>query len=75
MIENPIKRQEIEKETLTTVFENQRKSLIQHCERSELRLHFEWTKVNEKRQKWYILASFKNLNFLAKMCYQTCQFQ
>ena len=29
-----------------TVFENQRKSLIQHCERSELRLHFEWTKVD-----------------------------
>ena len=23
-----------------------KKSLIQHCERSELRLHFEWTKVN-----------------------------
>ena len=23
-----------------TVFENDRKSLIQHCERSELRLHF-----------------------------------
>ena len=22
------------------------KGLIQHCERSELRLHFEWTKVN-----------------------------
>ena len=32
--------------TLITVFENHRKSLIQHCERSELRLHFEWTKVN-----------------------------
>ena len=31
---------------IRTVFENQRKSLIQHCERSELRLHFEWTKVN-----------------------------
>ena len=30
----------------TMVFENHRKSLIQHCERSELRLHFEWTKVN-----------------------------
>ena len=30
----------------TTVFENLRKSLIQHCERSELRLHFEWTKVH-----------------------------
>ena len=29
-----------------TVFENHRKSLIQHCERSELRLLFEWTKVN-----------------------------
>ena len=29
-----------------TVFENHRKSLIQHCERSELRLHFESTKVN-----------------------------
>ena len=29
-----------------TVFENHRKSLIQHCERSELRSHFEWTKVN-----------------------------
>ena len=32
--------------TPRTVFENHRKSLIQHCERSELRLHFEWTKVN-----------------------------
>ena len=30
----------------STVFENHRKSLIQRCERSELRLHFEWTKVN-----------------------------
>ena len=29
-----------------TVFKNHRKSLIQHCERSELRLHFEWTNVN-----------------------------
>ena len=38
--------------------ENHRKSLIQHCERNELRLHFEWTKVNEKCQKWFILASF-----------------
>ena len=35
-----------------TVFENHRKSLFQHCERSELRLHFEWTKVREKCQKW-----------------------
>ena len=26
-----------------TVFENHRKSLIQHCERSELRSHFNWS--------------------------------
>ena len=31
---------------------------IQHCERSELHLHSEWTKVNYKCQKWSILASF-----------------
>ena len=30
------------------------KSRIQQCERSELQLHFEWTKVH---QKWSILAS------------------
>ena len=29
-----------------TVFENHKKSLIQHCERSELCLRFEWTKIN-----------------------------
>ena len=33
-------------ERFRAMFENHRKSLIQHCERSELRLHFEWTKVN-----------------------------
>ena len=33
-----------------TVFENHIKSLIQHCERSELRLHYEWTKVHLKCQ-------------------------
>ena len=41
-----------------TVFENHRKSLIQHCEQSELRLHFECSKVNSKCQKWCILACF-----------------
>ena len=37
-----------------TVFEYHRKSLIQDCERSELRLHFEWLKalqVNFDRKK------------------------
>ena len=42
---------------LDTVFENNRKSLTQHCERSELRLQ-KWTKVDLKCQKWSILASF-----------------
>ena len=32
----------------STVIENHRKSLLQHCERSELRLHFEWTKIYKK---------------------------
>ncbi len=40
------------------MFENPRKSLIQHCERSELRLHFEWTKVYWKCPKMVNLASF-----------------
>ena len=40
------------------VFENRRKSLIRHCERSELRIHFEWTKVNPKCQKVSIWANF-----------------
>ena len=52
-----------------TVFENHRKSLIQHCERSELRLHFEWTKVNYKF--WRV---FENLKLAVKQCYQTGQF-
>ena len=34
------------------------KSRIQHCERSELRLHFEWTKANQKCQRQIILAIF-----------------
>ena len=37
-----------------TVFENHRKSLIHHCERSELRLHFEFIKM----LKMVNLASF-----------------
>ena len=58
-----------------TVFENHRKSLIQHCERSELRLHFEWTKVNSKMPKigpfWRV---FENLKLAVKQCYKTGQF-
>ena len=40
------------------MFENHRKSLIQHCERSELSSHLLRTKVESKCQKWSILASF-----------------
>ena len=41
---------------MTTVFENDRNCLIQYCERSELRLHFEWTKNYLKCQNWSILV-------------------
>jgi len=41
-----------------TLFKNHRKSLIQHCERSELCLHFEWKKVKWKCQKLSFLANF-----------------
>ena len=40
------------------VFENYRKRLIQHCERSELCLHFGWTKIHKNAKKWSILATF-----------------
>ena len=35
------------------MFENYRKSRIQHCERSELRLHFWVEKVHKKCQKQF----------------------
>ena len=41
------------------------KCRVQHCERSELRLHFEWTKLNEKRQKSQFWRVFENETFLA----------
>ena len=44
------------------MFENPRKSLIQHCERSEL--HFEWKKVSKKCPKLSILAIFENVRSL-----------
>ena len=39
-----------EEEDVATVFENHKKSRIQHCERSELRLHFKVDKVHKKCQ-------------------------
>ena len=48
-----------EVDDLSTVFENRLKKSHQHCERSELRLHFEWTKVNKKCQKMAILTRIR----------------
>ena len=56
---------------LDTVFENHRKSLIQHCERSELRLHFVSPKVNQKCKKMLFWRLFENLKSTVKQCYQT----
>ena len=44
-----------------TVVESHRKDLIQHCEWSKLRLHFECTKVYKKCKKNRRLASFWSL--------------
>jgi hypothetical protein len=46
------------------VFENYRKCLIQHCERSELRLNFEWTKINTNAKKWAIWRVFEKCDIL-----------
>ena len=55
--------------------ENHRNSLIQQCERSELRLHFEWTKVHWKCPKWFICEFFENLKLAVKQCYQRGPFK
>ena len=38
--------------------ENHRKKLIHYCERSELRLHIEWTKANKKCQNMVHFREF-----------------
>ena len=40
------------------VWKSKKMSHLKHCERSELRLHFDWTKVDSKCQKCCILVSF-----------------
>ena len=40
------------------VWKSQKKSHIQHCESSEPRLHFEWTKVHQKCQKLVNFGEF-----------------
>ena len=59
----------------TTVFKNNRKSLIQHGERSERRLRFERTKVYQKMLKMVHFGEFLDvLSWWLKQCYQTSQF-
>ena len=61
---------------ILTVFENYRKSLIQHFERSELGLHFEWTqKLIKYDKKCHFWRVFENLNLAVKQCYQTGHFK
>ena len=57
-----------------TVFENHRKSLIQHCERSELRLHLSEQKLSKNAKNGPIWRVFENLKLAVKQCYQTGQF-
>ena len=45
------------------VFEKSLKSLIQHCERSELRLHFEWTKSSLKMAKMVKIKQIQMRHF------------
>ena len=46
---------------------------IQHCERSELRLHFEWTKLIKNAKNGPFWRVFENLKLAVKQCYQAGQ--
>ena len=56
-----------------TVVENHRKSRIQYCEQSELRLHFDKSSLKMPKNG-PIWRDFENLKFWVKQCYQTGQF-
>ena len=58
---------------LHSVWKSSKKRRIQHCERSELHLHIECTKVHEKYPKYSISASFWKPDIMVKQCYQTGQ--
>ena len=50
---------------------NHRKSLIQHCERSELRLHLSGQKLIKNAKNGPFWQVFENLKFVVTQCYQT----
>ena len=56
-------------------FENYRKSRIQNCERSELRLHFEWPKFIKNSKNGSFWRVCENLKLAVKQYYQTGHFQ
>ena len=56
------------------VFANHRKSLIQHCERSKLRLHFWENKTIKNAQNAAFWLDIHYLKLAVKQCYQTGQF-
>ena len=62
------------KSNVIAVFENRPKSRIQHCERSELRLHIDNAKVNKNAQNGQLWPVFENLKLAFKQCYQTGPF-
>ena len=55
----------------STVFKNHRKSLIQHCECSELRLHCEWAKV-PNWQNCRKMPKLKNSNATFLVIFKHC---
>ena len=57
-----------------TVFENHIKGLIQHCERSELRLLSSGQKLIQNAKNGQFWRVSENLNLAVKQCYQTGQF-
>ena len=64
------KNQSIKENQRKIVFENHRKSLIQHCERSELRL----LKFIKNAKNGLFLRVFEKLKIAVKQYYQTGQF-
>ena len=53
------------------MFEKFQKSRIQHCEGSELRLHFEWKKLIKNAENGQFDDFFEKLKITAKQCFQT----
>ena len=60
--------------TLSTVFENPRKSLIHITSEASYVYILSWQKFIKKCQKWSIWRVFEKLKLAVKQCYQTGQY-